>query len=97
MMMSVSESNLVDDSLTVCWISIYLGLTIPGSTVDHECLDGVHRFTVALDGAAYQVELEQQALNQMNADELARSLEQIVDRLAIAMAGEMSDEVMMVA
>jgi hypothetical protein len=82
----LAEMDLLDDSLTLCWISIYLSMGIPDAALDHEHIDGGHRFSVLRDGLIYEVDLEQDALSNMEADELLDALEQIVDRI-VADAG----------
>jgi hypothetical protein len=80
------EMDLLDDSLTLCWISIYLSIAIPDASMDHEHIDGGHRFSVMRDDVIYEVDLEQDTLSNMEADELLNALEQIVDRI-VADAG----------
>jgi hypothetical protein len=82
MMMSLAEMDLLDDGLTPCWISIFLSTTLADATVDHEYIDGVHRFAVRLDGVIHYVDLAQSALRDMDADELLCTLEMIADRIA---------------
>jgi len=75
------EMDLLDDSLTLCWISIYLSIAIPDASVDHEYVDGADRFCVLRDDVAYEVDIERSVLSEMEADELLYALEQIVDRI----------------
>ncbi len=75
------EMDLLDDSLTLCWISIYLSIGIPDASVYHEHIDRGHRFSVLRDGVIYEVDLERDTLGDMEADELLNALEQIVDRI----------------
>jgi len=58
-----SETDLLDDSLTVCWVSIFLSLALPGAQVEHECTDGVHRFVVLRDGVVYELSIAHDALS----------------------------------
>ena len=83
-MKNLYEMDLLDDSLTVCWVSIFLSLAVPGASIEHECADGVHRFVVLRDGAVYELSIEHDALSRMDADELLGELE----RLAITIPGE---------
>ena len=80
------EMDLLDDSLTLCWISIYLSIGIPDASLDHERIEGGHRFSVLRDGVTYEVDFEQGALSELDGEELPRALEQIVDRI-VADAG----------
>ena len=75
------EMDLLDDSLTLCWISIYLSIAMPDAAVDYEHIDGAHRFSVLREEAIYDVDLGENALASMEADELPYVLEQIVDRI----------------
>jgi hypothetical protein len=75
------EMDLLDDSLTLCWISIYLGIAMPDAAVDYEHIDGAHRFSILREDAIYEVDLGENALASMEADELPYVLEQIVDRI----------------
>jgi len=80
------EMDLLDDSLTLCWISIYLSIGLPDASLDHEPIDGGHRFSVLRDGVIYEVDFEQDALSNLDAEQLLHALEQIVDRI-VADAG----------
>jgi len=80
------EMDLLDDSLTLCWISIYLSIGIPDASLDHERIEGGHRFSVLRDCVTYEVDFEQDALSELDGEELPRALEQIVDRI-VADAG----------
>jgi len=75
------EMDLLDDSLTLCWISIYFSIALPDASLDHEQIDGVHRFSVLRDDVIYEVDLTQAALLAMEPEELLYALEQIVDRI----------------
>jgi hypothetical protein len=75
------EMDLLDDSLTLCWVSIYLSIAMPDASVDYEHIDGAHRFSVQREDAIYEVDLGENALASMEADELPYVLEQIVDRI----------------
>jgi len=75
------EMELLDDSLTLCWISIYLSIAMPDASVDYERIEGAHRFSVLRDDTIYEVDLGENALADMEADELMYALEQIVDRI----------------
>jgi hypothetical protein len=75
------EMDLLDDSLTLCWISIYLSIAIPDASVAHEYVDGADQFSVLRDDLIYEVDIERSALSDMEADELLYALEQIVDRI----------------
>jgi hypothetical protein len=76
-----SEMDLLDDSLTLCWISIYLSIALPDASVDHEHIDGGHRFSVLRDDVIYEVDLAANTLRAMEPEELLYALEQIVDRV----------------
>jgi hypothetical protein len=82
----VLEMDLLDDSLKLCWISIYLSIGLPDASLDHERIDGGHRFSVLRDGVAYDVDFAQDALSNLDGEELLHALEQIVDRI-VADAG----------
>jgi len=85
------EMDLLDDSLTLCWISIYLSIGIPDASLDHEQTDAGHRFSVLRNGVTYEVDFGQDALSNLEADQLLYVLEQIVDRiLADAGSGPVS-------
>jgi hypothetical protein len=75
------EMDLLDDSLTLCWVSIYLSIAMPDASVDYERIDGAHRFSVLREDAIYEVDLGDDALASLEADELPHVLEQIVDRI----------------
>ena len=75
------EMDLLDDSLTLCWISIYLSIAMPDAAVLYEQIEGAHRFSVQREDAIYEVDLGENALAEMEADELPHVLEQIVDRI----------------
>jgi hypothetical protein len=75
------EMDLLDDSLTLCWVSIYLSIAMPDASVDYEHIDGAHRFSVLHEDVIYEVDLGENALASMEADELPYVLEQIVDRI----------------
>lgn len=75
------EMDLLDDSLTLCWVSIYLSIAMPDAAVDYEHIDGAHRFSVLREEVIYEVDLGENALANMEADELPYVLEQIVDRI----------------
>ena len=75
------EMDLLDDSLTLCWISIYLSIAMPDAAVDYERIDGAHRFSVLGEDAIYEVDLGENALASLEADELPYVLEQIVDQI----------------
>ncbi len=79
--MNLAEMDLLDDSLTLCWVSIYLSIAMPDAPVDYQRIDGAHRFSVLRDDAIYEVDLGENALASMEADELLYALEQIVDRI----------------
>jgi hypothetical protein len=89
-MKNPSELDLLDDSLTVCWVSIFLSLAVPGAQIEHECTDGVHRFIVLRDGGVYELSIEHDALSRMDADELLGELE----RLAITIPGEIRQQLL---
>jgi len=75
------EMDLLDDSLTLCWITIYLSIALPHASVDHEHIDRGHRFSVLRGDVVYEVDLERDALQEMEPDELLYALEQIVDHI----------------
>ena len=75
------EMDLLDDSLTLCWVSIYLSIAMPDASVNYEHIDGAHRFSVLREDALYEVDLGEDALAGLQADELPYILEQIVDRI----------------
>ena len=75
------EMDLLDDSLTLCWVSIYLSIAMPDAAVDYERIDGAHRFSVLGEDAVYEVDFGENALASLEADELPYVLEQIVDRI----------------
>jgi len=75
------EMDLLDDSLTLCWVSIYLSIAMPDASVDYEPIDGGHRFSVLREDAIYEVDLGENALASLEADEFPYVLEQIVDRI----------------
>jgi len=85
-----SETDLLDDSLTVCWVSIFLSLALPGAQVEHECTDGVHRFVVLRDGVVYELSIAHDALSRMDADELIYE----VERLAITIPGNVRQQLL---
>jgi hypothetical protein len=75
------QMDLLDESLTPVWISLFLSVEIPDAEVDHAYADGNHRFCVTGHGFAYEVSLEQSVLTKMDADELMYALELVVDRM----------------
>ena len=75
------EMDLLDDSLTLCWVSIYLSIAMPDAAVDYERIDGAHRLSVRCEDAIYDVDLGENALASMEGDDLLYVLEQIVDRI----------------
>jgi hypothetical protein len=81
MTMSLAEMDLLDDSLTPCWISIFLSMALPEASVDHEYIGGAHRFIVQRDGAMHEVNLAQSVLSEMDADEFLWMLENVADRI----------------
>jgi hypothetical protein len=75
------QMDLLDESLTPVWISLFLSVEIPDAAVDHGYADGNHRFCVVGDEFAYEVSLEQSVLTKMDAEELMYALELVVDRI----------------
>jgi hypothetical protein len=74
-------------------------MALPDASVDHEYVDGAHRFIVLRDGVVHQVDLEQNALSHMDADVLISMLEMVADRIladarpgVITIRGEVREE-----
>ena len=75
------QMDLLDESLTPFWISLFLSIEIPDAEVQHAYADGRHRFRVAGDDSTYEVDLEQRVLIKMDSEQLANALEFVVDRI----------------
>ena len=75
------EMDLLDESLTPLWISLFLSVEIPDAAVEHAHEDGTHVFRVVEGGIMYEMSLEQSVLTTMEADELIYALELVVDRI----------------
>ena len=75
------QMDLLDESLTPIWISLFLSIEIPDAEVHHAYADGRHQFEVAGSDFTYEVCLDQRTLIKMDADELTRSLDYVVDRI----------------
>jgi len=73
--------DLLDESLTPVWISLFLSVEIPDAAVEHTQAEGTHIFRVVESGITYELSLEQSVLATMQADELIYALELVVDRI----------------
>jgi hypothetical protein len=75
------EMDLLDESLTPVWISLFLSIELPDAIVDHAYANGTHKFCVVEHGYTYEVSLEQSVVTKMDVDELMYGLELVVDRI----------------
>src|SRR5262249_26325463 len=75
------QMDLLDESLTPFWISLFLGIEIPDAEVHHAYADGNHQFRIAGSDFTYEVGLDQRVLARMDAQELTHALDFVVDRI----------------
>ena len=75
------QMDLLDESLTPLWISLFLSIEIPDAEVHHAYADGRHQFCISGSDFAYEVGFDQRVLIKMDAQELAHALEFVVDRI----------------
>jgi acetoin utilization deacetylase AcuC-like enzyme len=77
----LTQMDLLDESLTPLWISLFLSIEIPDAEVHHAYADGKHQFRIAGSDFTYEVCLDQRALMWMDAEQLTHALEFAVDRI----------------
>lgn len=75
------QMDLLDESLTPLWISLFLSIEIPDAEVNHAYADGKHQFRISGSDFTYEVGFDQRVLIKMGAEELAHALEFVVDRI----------------
>jgi len=75
------QMDLLDESLTPIWISLFLSIEIPDAEVCHAYADGRHAFRIAGSDFTYEIDLEQRVLIKMDAEQLVHALEFVVDRM----------------
>jgi len=75
------QMDLLDESLTPFWVSLFLSMEIPDAEVHHAYTDGSHQFRVAGSDFTYEVGLEERVLSRMDAQQLTHALEFVVDRI----------------
>ena len=75
------QMDLLDESLTPLWISLFLSIEIPDAEVHHAYADGKHQFRIAGSDFTYEVCLDQRVLIRMDAEQLTHALEFAVDRI----------------
>jgi len=75
------QMDLLDESLTPIWISLFLSIEIPDAEVHHAYADGSHQFRIAGSDFTYEVGLDQRVLLKMDAEDLTYALEFVVDRI----------------
>jgi hypothetical protein len=78
---ALRQMDLLDESLTPIWISLFLSIEIPDAEVHHAYADGSHQFRIAGSDFAYEVGLDERVLIKMGAEELTHALEFVVDRI----------------
>jgi len=78
---ALMQTDLLDESLTPLWISLFLSIEIPDAEVHHVYANGSHQFRIAGSDFAYEVGLDERVLLNMDAEALTHALDFVVDRI----------------
>jgi hypothetical protein len=74
------SGNLLDESLTSLWVSIYLSIEIPNAEVKYQRRDAAHRFLISHEHRNFEVTFDESA-TAMEADDLVAALDLVVERV----------------